>query len=400
MKNLMKRIADRVRSLISNKYFRRFAPLAIVLIIAVVTFATCFPRKGIEPEPEPAPSVVLEEPPLPQPSDEPTVAPPSGDPDPEPEEDAEPEYEGPYHPLTGLPTETDYTDIRPLAIMINNAPDAQPQLGVSRADIIYEVPVEGGRTRMLALYQDVSDVGVIGSIRSSRAYYIDIVQNYDAVYIFAGGSPEAYTILSNRNTTRLDGVNGRQTQIFYRDRQRAQTMVFEHTLVSSGELITRWLPTYNFRLEHENGFDNALSFTDDGTPADGAPALEFTVRFSSGKTTSFSYLAADSLYYAGQFGRSYKDGNDDTQLAFTNVLILKTAISRIAGDSEGRMRIATIGSGDGYFVCGGQYVEINWSRADATSQFSYTVKDGSELVFGRGRTYICIVPNDVNVDFS
>ena len=292
------------------------------------------------------------------------------------------------------------TNIRPLAIVINNAADAMPQLGVSKADIIYEFPVEGGITRMMAFYQDVSDIGLIGSIRSARTYCVDIAQSYDAIFIFAGGSPGAYTTLSNRGITRLDGVRGPLTHIFYRDRHRLNTLIYEHTLVTSGELITRWLPTYDFRLEHEEGYERALSFTDEGAPSDGGEAIDFSVRFSSSKTTSFSYAEDDGLYYLDQYGVPYRDGNDSTQISATNVLILKTSVARIPGDTEGRLNIATTGSGSGYYISGGQYVDIGWSRPDDSSQFAYALSDGSDFALGQGKTYICIIPIENDVDFD
>ena len=402
MKQVFDRIKSQVKRITGSKHFKRYAPLVVVLAIALVTFATCVPRTGPDFGIGIESPAIGEDYALSEPSPYPAAA-PGSEPGSAPEPQPDTQYVGPRNPLTGLPTAADLTNVRPLAIMINNASAAQPQVGVSRADIIYEVLVEGGITRMLALYQDVSDVGPIGSIRSSRAYYVDIAQSYDAVYIFAGGSPEAYSILSARSITRLDGT-GNQAQIFYRDRERARTMSFEHTLLTSGDLITTWLPTYGFRLEHERGYSRELSFSDDGTPDGGEQAREFTVRFStsatSGKTTTFSYLDEDGLYYLGQFGRSYKDGNDDVQLAFTNVLILKTGVSNIPGDAYGRIRVATTGSGTGYFICGGRYVEIRWSREDLTSQFQYTLEDGSELVLGRGRTYICVVPTAAVINFE
>ena len=390
----MDRIKQTIKMIMGKKLPKRIAPLVIVIVAALITFVTCAPWEAPAPK-ESAPDFLSEEPP---------EAPPPGAPgdDQEPGLDPEPGLEsiGLVNPLTGLPTDKYLTNTRPLAIMINNAPDAQPQLGVSQADILYETLVEGGRTRMLAIYQDVSDVGVIGSIRSARPCYVDIAQSYDAVYIFAGASMEAYSILANRNITRLDGVNGRLTQIYYRDSQRARTMSFEHTLVTSGERIMRWLPTYDFRLEHEPGYERALLFAEDGAPSNGSPASDFVVRFSSGKSTTFSYREDSGRYYLGQFAGAYRDGNDNVQLSFTNVLILKTSINQIPGDSEGRLRIATTGSGVGYFACGGEYIEIEWSRDGEGSQFEYWLKDGSQLVLGQGKTYICIIPNNVNVDFT
>lgn len=58
--------------------------------------------------------------------------------------------------------------------MLHNLKEALPQLGQSSADIIYEVPAEGGITRMLGVYQSLDGVGTIGSIRSARPYYLEL----------------------------------------------------------------------------------------------------------------------------------------------------------------------------------------------------------------------------------
>ena len=304
-----------------------------------------------------------------------------------------------YNPLTGLQSKTDITNKRPLAIMINNNIVALPQLGVSKADILYEALIEGDQTRMLAIYQDVSDAGVIGSIRSARHYYVDLASSYDAIFIFAGGSPLAYNTIKARDITHLDAVLDNSTPIFYREPDRVQTMSAEHTTVTSGELIENWLPEYGFRLQHEDGYKQALSFVDDGTPETDKVASAFTVSYAAQKSTLFNYDNTDGLYYLIQHGNNYVDGNDNKPLAFTNVLILKTQISFIPGDYEGRRDVITTGDGSGYFICGGKYADIKWSRTDDSSQFEYTLVDGSELSFGRGKTYICIVPETDKIVF-
>jgi hypothetical protein len=371
--------------------------MVLVIIIALVAFVTCMPWRDLAPAPEPEPTPVIETPSSAEPSPTPT---PTPTPTPEPEPDPEPTaYIGPVNPLTGLPAEEDISDSRPFAFVINNIRKAMPQLGVSTADMIYEVPVEGGITRMLALYQDISKLGIIGSIRSSRTCFVDLAQSYDALFVFAGGSQQAYSALSKRDITRFDGVAGPRSEIFYRDQQRLSSMGYEHSLVTSGERITQRLPAYNnIRLTLDDGYERALSFVEDGTPENGAPAVDFNVSFGGGsKTTSFEYNTEDNLYYLSQYNSEYRDGNDKTQIAVTNVLILKTSISRISGDTAGRLDIRTTGHGSGYFICGGKYIEIDWSRAGLTSQFLYALKDGSELTLGQGKTYICIVSASVDV---
>ena len=378
------------------------AAVAIIMIVAIIiaiAARAASVKKDNPGEQEPPPVIETQ---TPEPSKSPT---PSETPTPtptptEPEGPPEPPYDGPRNPLTGLPCTEEALTLRPMAIMMNNLSIAQPQLGISKADIIYEVPVEGGITRMLAIYQDVTDVGVIGSVRSARPYYLDLAQGHDAVYIHAGGSPQAYELLSSRSITHLDGVNGKKQDIFYRDSNRRQTMGYEHSLVTSSERILKFLPTYGIRLAHEESYKVPMVFADDAAPKDGKAATKFDVVFSSAKKTSFEYNTEDGKYYVSQNNKAYKDGTDGSQVAATNVLILKTKIGQISGDKEGRLTVSLTGTGSGYFICGGKTVEINWSKAGANSSFVYTLKDGSELTFGTGRTYICILSQDVNVDIK
>src|SRR5699024_10139363 len=84
----------------------------------------------------------------------------------------------PLNPLTGLETESDEAVLlrKPVAIMIGNSPDALPQFGVSKADILVEMMAEGGITRLMGIWQDPSGMERIGSVRSARPYFIDMAQ--------------------------------------------------------------------------------------------------------------------------------------------------------------------------------------------------------------------------------
>ena len=60
-----------------------------------------------------------------------------------------------------------------------------------------------------------------------------------------------------------------------------------------------------------------------------------------------------------------------------------------------------IGSGTGYFVTGGEYVPIKWSRSDISSCFTYTLEDGTALNLSRGTTYVGVIPtNGGSANFS
>jgi hypothetical protein len=310
----------------------------------------------------------------------------------------EPEY---FNALTGEKIEDDsLNQQRPYAAMINNISVAQPQCGISQADIIYEVLAEGGITRMMGIFSDISSVEKLGSMRSIRPYYIDIGLSYDAIIVHAGGSDDAYAELNTGTIDHIDGVRGgtAESEAFYRDPDR-MSAGYEHSLFTSGQAILSCTQELGFRTEHEGtetGY--GLNFDEAAKPVEGLPANAFTVNFLSFKTTDFTYDSASGLYHATQYGSDYADGNDDSVLGFKNVLVLFADTSTY--DSYGRLTINLEGSGTGYFMCGGTADTITWSHSGTGEPFTYKDSAGEDLTLGVGKTYICIVPTDSPVDFN
>ena len=302
--------------------------------------------------------------------------------------------------LTGLPMEPEYERNRPVAVMLNNLKKAQPQLGNAQADIIYEVPAEGGITRMLAVYQTLDGIGTLGSIRSSRPYYIELALGHDALYVHAGGSPEAYQDLKSWKVNNIDGVNGSASQsaVFWRDQERRKTMDYEHTLVTSGEKIQSFWDSSKYAKTHGDGYTYSQTFTDEPLTG-GATAEHVKLAYTSYKTGLFDYDAATGRYLVSQYQAPYVDGNTGEQVSAVNLLLLETNISVISGDKEGRLKVRTTGEGDGLLCRNGQSVPIHWSRADRNSPFVYTTADGQPLALGRGNSYVCIMdPKTSKVD--
>ena len=316
----------------------------------------------------------------------------------------DPEPEFPFvNPLTGEGTHTDLAANRPVAIMINNLKKALPQLGISQADLIYEAPAEGGITRMMAVFQSLDEVGDLGSVRSARPYYVELAAGLDAIFIHAGGSDDAYAAIKNHGVFNIDGVNGPYGgTMFWRDAARKKNAGFEHSLLTSPERIGKLLTgaLAKSRQTHKEGYALPLAFTEDGTPAAGSPADIITVEYSNYKTGVFRYDAGSGMYLAEQYGAPYVDGNNDRQVAVTNVLFVRTDVKNIPGDTAGRKTVRLTGSGSGWFACGGKVIPINWAKDSATAPFRYTTADGQPLQLGVGKSYINIVDTKYPVTFE
>ncbi|MEG1987876.1 MAG: DUF3048 domain-containing protein [Oscillibacter sp.] len=325
-------------------------------------------KKEVLPPPEPDVPVIAE--PTPPPPPPPPYV-PSG-----------------TNPLTGLPMEEKFENNRPVAVMLNNLRAAQPQLGTSMADIIYEVPAEGGITRMLAVYQTLDGVGNLGSIRSARPYYMELALGHDALYVHAGGSPDAYADIQAWDMDNMDGVNGgSDAEIFWRDAARRKTAGYEHSMLTSGENILGYAD--HFRTERRG--DYPQMFSAGGATAGGTAAEHVTLRFSEYKTGKFDYDPAMGQYLVRQYGEEYIDGNTGEQLGVTNLLVLNTSISVISGDTAGRLAVKLTGDGKGSYFCEGKSIPIHWSKADRNSPLVYTTEGGGALTLKQGNSYVCII---------
>lgn len=311
-------------------------------------------------------------------------------------------YDGPENPLTGMPIDGDALNRRPVAIMLNNLKQALPQLGQSQADIIYECLAEGGITRMLGVYQDPSEVGSIGSIRSARPYYLELALGHDAIFIHAGGSEDAYADIKAWGVTALDGVNGPYcgsspgSNLMWRDADRRRNLGYEHSVITTGSTIEEKFATYSFRQEHKDGYTYPITFADDGAPEGGTTANTVTVPFSNYKTGVFTYDDESGTYLVEEYGKPYVDGNTGEQVAVTNVLVVQTSCWN-SGDKYGHMEVDLTGSGSGYYACGGKIIPIQWSKPDRNSPFTYTDESGQPVVLGRGSSYVNIIPNSETV---
>lgn len=306
------------------------------------------------------------------------------------------------NPLTGEPMAEPYTG-RPAAVMLNNYKQAMPQFGVGDADILYEVLAEGGITRCMGIYSDISGVERLCSIRSARKYYVDILRGYDAWYIHAGGSTEADAYMKNIGLNHLDGTM-EDCDYFKRDKDRLNAgYSSEHTLYTTGQWAVSGASKKGFDLTTENA-SYGMTF-DDKVVIVGQSAKKLTVYFNMGgkpgaytKSTAFTYDPDTKLYSAAQHGGAYVDASTGKTVTFRNILVLRMATSVQAGTDL--LTINTTGSGSGYFICNGQIVNIKWSRSSVTQPFTYTLENGTPITLGVGSTYIGIVPTNATVTFE
>ena len=286
------------------------------------------------------------------------------------------------NPLTGVSgISADKADDRPVAIMINNIDIAQPiQTGIGAADIVYETEVEGGITRLMAVYQDVTKAERIGSIRSARYPYVDLALGHNAIYLHHGEDKtyckphlkdiDDITISENNYAVRIP--NGKS---------------YEHTLYTYGQKL--WSGLVNDGYKTERGTSEPwVAFADEDKPVTlSNTAATVTVPFSTSYKTVFKYDSAAGTY-TRYFGNTIrKDYVNGSTTKVKNVFVLLTTIRNYP---DGLHREVILNSGSGYYFTNGTYTPIKWSKGAAKNGFKFTNADGSELTVSPGSSWVCI----------
>lgn len=308
------------------------------------------------------------------------------------------------NPLTGLAVDSDFTGLRPAAIMVNNIRVSCPQEGVSDADIIYECLVEGGYTRLMMLVMDYPNLAKVGSVRSARHYYLDFAADYDALYVHAGGSEFAYESIFELKVQNLDGVNMYLPSTFARDPDRIKNMGLEHSLMTTGDGIVSGIKYKRYRTTMDADFDFPVDFVPYGTSVSFEDAASHVrIPYSLVQITDFVYDEESGTYLRYQFnGQKHIDGANDEQLAFENVLIYFCETSAISNDPKNRINVGTIGTGTGFYATNGTYIPITWEKESYESPTRFFDADGEPLLLNPGKTFISVCPTTLSkrIDFN
>jgi hypothetical protein len=117
-------------------------------------------------------------------------------------------------PLTGLPDPSGTAITRSaLTIKIENTPEALPQWGIDQADVVYEEIVNGGITRLAAIFNSQAPVKV-GPVRSVRPTDTQVVWPLGGIFAFSGGAPYAVTSIETVPSLKLINETSAGTAMF------------------------------------------------------------------------------------------------------------------------------------------------------------------------------------------
>lgn len=282
---------------------------------------------------------------------------------------------------------------RPYAIMINNLGVARPlQSGLQDAMIIYEMIVEGGLTRYMAVFQD-QNTERIGSIRSARHYFLDYALENDAIYVHHGNSPQA---AADFKTLNIDRISVDASKTGWRD--KSLNVSTEHTLFTSIAKLNNGVG--NKRKTRNKDF--LLNYSETpialSTKEGAIKANNIEITYSGSVKSSYEYDESAQNYKRSVNGKAHTDYVTKKQYTFKNIITYQVSNTSLNdGSGKDRQTLDNIGSGEGYYITNGYAVPITWSKSSRSSQTVYKYKDGTEIDVNDGNTFIQIQPKGKNL---
>ncbi len=287
---------------------------------------------------------------------------------------------------------------RPVAVMINNNWASLPQYGISEADLMFEIPVEGGVTRLMGLYGDYTAVPEICSIRSCRYYFPILAVGYDAYYVHWGQDETIATdVLNYLEIDRMDGMEDTYG-LYYRDEDRLeQGFDYEHTGMFFGPGLKQALEENEVRTELQvHKTKPFFEFSETPRALEGEACEELTIWFSGDYFSTFRYQEGSHLYHKEFSGEDHRDAKTGKNLSFENLFLLETEIS--VRDEVGRLNVDWRGgkNSTGYYVSEGTVVPIHWKKEDEYSNLTFTTGEGQPFSVNPGKSYIAFCsPGDL-----
>ena len=280
---------------------------------------------------------------------------------------------------------------RPYAVTINNTPVAvKVQEGLNKAYLVYEIPTEGNTSRLLALYKDIKEDLVLGTIRSARHNFIDFALESDAIFCCFGWSHYAEDDLKAGSIDYLQGLYG---EPYYRN--NPENLASEHTAYTSISKLNSAVQSKGMRTTSNSSI--LLNYNVEDTDLSSIAANTITIPYGSEpNVTSFKYNEETKMYTRYESGNKCIDHNTKEEVTTKNIIIEKVGY-RMCDDNY-YWNLYTTGTGEGYFITNGYAVPITWNKASRNSKTKYTYKEGTtingedvggqEISVSDGRTYI------------
>lgn len=280
---------------------------------------------------------------------------------------------------------------RPIAIMIDNHNEAWPQAGLQKAYMVYEIIVEGGETRLMALFKG-ADLEKIGPVRSARHYFLDYAMENDAIYVHFGESPQAASDIKKYTIQDIDGIAEDGTTFW-----RVKDKYAPHNAVTSTEKLLTSIKNKKYKTTSNK--ESVLNYvTDEVNLEEGKSAVSVTIPHSDLQTVKYVYDEENKVYERYARGKEQTDWETKETVTTKNIIITFCDNYTLSDtENKGRQGLKNIGTFDGYYITNGKAIPIKCVKNNRDEQTIYQDLEGNEIQINDGNTFVNICATDTKV---
>lgn len=292
---------------------------------------------------------------------------------------------------------------RPIAFMIDNNVNAQPQASINSTYMVYEIIVEGGESRLMALFKGV-EADQVGPIRSSRHYFLNYAMENDAMYAHLGWSPQAQSDIA---TYGINNING---QAYDTGKARTSTSLYwrathkkaPHNAYTNTNSILEIAKQKGYRTTSDK--ESVLNYVSEEVILDQADAIianNITIPYATGHKVKYEYNAETQRYTRYSKNRKMRDEITGEDVTTKNIIITFAENHALNdGENKGRQDVIVVGELDGYYITNGKAIKIKCIKPSREEQTTYVDLNGNEISVNDGNTWVNICPIDANVTIT
>ena len=291
--------------------------------------------------------------------------------------------------LTGEDVSQSVGRRRPIAVMLGNDADGAPQSGTENAGVIYEAPVEGSITRLMAIIEDYDNLPRIGSVRSCRDYFLFYANEYDAIYSHYGQAVYALQYLDQHLIDNLNGLT--LGNAYYRSTDR----VAPHNAYTDFSHLQAGIQSQGYSQDYKEDYNGHFQFAPEGTETtldDGVSANVVKLDNFAYNHPWFEYNAETKEYSRFQFNAPHIDQNTGNQLTCENIILQYS--NYVPYDPNGYLNVDTQSGGEGKYIIRGKAIDIHWTKDSQWGITHYYDSNNQEIQLNPGKTWVEIVLND------
>ncbi len=283
---------------------------------------------------------------------------------------------------------------RPIAVMIDNHSEAWPQAGLNKAYMVYEIVVEGGETRLMALFKG-QDLDKIGPVRSARHYFIDYAMENDAIYVHFGQSPQAQSDIKKYSINDINGIAEDGTT-FWRVKDKSAP----HNAVTNTEKLLQSAKNKKFRTTSKE--KSVLDYSaEEINLENGIDAIEITIPHSDLQTVKYKYNEDSKKYVRYARGKEQIDWETKETVETKNIIITFCDNYTLSdAENKGRQGLKNIGTFDGYYITNGKAIKIKCTKNARDEKTVYRDLQGNEIKVNDGNTFVNICPTNAKVQIE